>query len=37
VTPSTKQNSIAVDSLSKEPDKELELVGEENVDEVDDK
>ena len=37
VTPSTKQNSIAVDSLSKEPDKELEIVGEENVEDGDEK
>jgi hypothetical protein len=33
-TPSTKQNSVLVDSLSKDVDKELEApVGDENVDE----
>ena len=31
-TPSTKQNSVLVDSLSKDVDKELEIPAEENVD-----
>lgn len=37
VTPSTKQNSVIIDSVSKDNDKELDLVGEENVDDGDER